>query len=312
MDRKAIYEEWQNKKVEGQNRKLTKFCDERTIKKVEQICDRNFYYYVQYQNYLEDGLNKKEITYSSLKTKRSKILNFLISKELGNQPLEIMNQETLDKYFNRICDSVEEQTFVNAVNNIKSFLKYLNEKGYILNNYDFPELKNLTSKTEKNSMKPLTAEQISKFYDRYKDKPEYLYIFDMEYYTDFDDNVIENLSMDNVDIVNKTVTLGNKKITVPTVIIDHILRLEKKNKLGRLLTVISYFSKFKPIFQEMGFNNIKPKDIKETREKLSFRCPQCGKTYEAIVDNWCVVQYTENGKLWIVCRDCGRKYENEA
>ena len=63
----------------------------------------------------------------------------------------------------------------------------------------------------------------------------------------------------------------------------------------------------------MGFDNIKPKDIfKETRDKLSFRCPQCGKTYEAIVDNWCVVQYTENGKLWIVCRDCGRKYENEA
>ena len=315
IDRGAIYEEWQNKMVEGQGGELEKFCSEQTIKKLEQICDKNFYYYVQYQNHLEDKLKKKENkNYATLKTQRSKILNFLISNELGNRPLEMITQKTLNKYFEKIYGSgIEGDTFATEVRYVKRFLKYLNEEGYILNNYDFPELKNLNSKTEKNLMKPLTPEQVSIFYDSYKDSPEYLYVFDMKYYTDFKDVDIKNLSMDNIDIDNSRITVNNTSINVPKKVIAHILELDKKKKLGKLSSVSAYFAKLKPLFQKMGFDNIKPKDIfKETRDKLSFRCPQCGKTYEAIVDNWCVVQYTENGKLWIVCRDCGRKYENEA
>ena len=77
IDREAIYEEWQNKRVEGQRGKLTKFCDKETIEKMEQICDRNFYYYVQYQNHLENELKKKGKTnYQSLKSQRTQILFF--------------------------------------------------------------------------------------------------------------------------------------------------------------------------------------------------------------------------------------------
>ena len=35
-------------------------------------------------------------------------------------------------------------------------------------------------------------------------------------------------------------------------------------------------------------------------------CPECGEKFEAVAENWCVKQYTEDGKQIIVCREnCG-------
>lgn len=37
-----------------------------------------------------------------------------------------------------------------------------------------------------------------------------------------------------------------------------------------------------------------------------WRCPECGEKFEAVAENWCVKQYTENSKQIIVCREnCG-------
>ena len=38
-------------------------------------------------------------------------------------------------------------------------------------------------------------------------------------------------------------------------------------------------------------------------------CPYCGDSYEAVSENWLLVQFEKNGKLYLACKECQGKYE---
>ena len=133
-----------------------------------------------------------------------------------------------------------------------------------------------------NHKQSLTARQISEFYNSYSDRIDYLYIF-----------------------ANRIITIEGYSQKVPDSIIRNILTLYTQRKLNKLPHVNQFVSNLKPFFEKIGFENFKAKDITETKKKLLLRCPQCGNEFEAIIDNWCAIQYAENGKLWIICRECG-------
>ena len=38
-------------------------------------------------------------------------------------------------------------------------------------------------------------------------------------------------------------------------------------------------------------------------------CPYCGDSYEAVSENWLLVQFEKNGKLYLACKECHGKYE---
>lgn len=293
--------------VKQSGKKVT-FCGKSVINDFNKICDQNFEFYVLYQDHY---LNEEKKSLLSMLGIRSKIKDFLLSDELSNKPLNIVPLETIDMYFYNVyaTNNDTKKTFISRVDYINGFLKYLFEQGLIPKKFNSEKFRGLQFKeeaTDKNKKKAITPKQVSEFHAKCKDKPEYLYVFDMKYYTDFDDEQIQSLTMKNVDISNRTITIDEKSVVVPESVINNIIEIDRSNRLGELAGVKQYFIYLKPVFEELGFKNIKPKDITlETKKRLSFTCPQCGNEYEAIVENWCAVQYTESGAFWIVCRGCG-------
>ena len=57
------------------------------------------------------------------------------------------------------------------------------------------------------------------------------------------------------------------------------------------------------IFLKEDKNNFKIK------RKGYIDCPYCGNSYEAVSENWLLVQFAKNGKLYLACKACKGKYE---
>ena len=57
------------------------------------------------------------------------------------------------------------------------------------------------------------------------------------------------------------------------------------------------------IFLKEDKNNFKIK------RKGYIDCPYCGNSYEAVSENWLLVQFAKNGKLYLACKECKGKYE---
>lgn len=57
------------------------------------------------------------------------------------------------------------------------------------------------------------------------------------------------------------------------------------------------------------------KFLKEDKNNFKIRrkgyidCPYCGNSYEAVSENWLLVQFEKNGKLYLACKECRGKYE---
>lgn len=57
------------------------------------------------------------------------------------------------------------------------------------------------------------------------------------------------------------------------------------------------------------------KFLKEDKNNFKIRrkgyidCPYCGNSYEAVSENWLLVQFAKNGKLYLACKECQGKYE---
>ncbi len=47
----------------------------------------------------------------------------------------------------------------------------------------------------------------------------------------------------------------------------------------------------------------------EIKRKGYIDCPYCGNSYEAVSENWLLVQFAKNGKLYLACKECKGKYE---
>lgn len=312
MDRAPIYEKWLKTTYIGQEGKETPLCDDGTLSKFDRINDHNFGYYVDYQEYyISQG---KKV--SSIPTRRSEIYEFLIFIEGSGAFLEDVTEDMLNTHMlSRKRDSTKS-TFTNRISYLSGFFAYLHEKGIISFVFDSLEYKSWAKELpdpKENKEKPLNLEQVSKFrqmlIDQSYDYPkyrEYLYVFDMLYYTQFNDNQIQNLSLrNNVDVSNRVIKIDEVKATVPQEVIDNIVFLDSSGKLGQLLRVLQYVKYMKPLLNEIGFENVRKTDIVVSKDNLSFRCPQCNTSFEATIDNWCARQYSKDGKLWIVCKRCG-------
>lgn len=299
MDRKAIYSEWLGLKFEGRA-----FCSNQTIKKCDMVLDINFEYYVEYQNYLFE----KETNITSIRQRRSKILDFLSSYIMKDCSLNSVTQEQIESYFFNVLGTDSDSTYMARVNYVKGFFDYLSER--LPNKIEWNGLR--LSRDELNTSnefvkKAMTAKQISFCRNRYKNDLRKLYIFEMLYYTDFSKEEIKNLKFDDVDFIDYTINLG-KKVNIPKSLIKLIADMHKKGLLEQTYDIDACIEQMKKELKEYGINNFKPKDVAETKKLIYWRCPQCGRSYEAIADNWCVCQYTDTGNYWIVCREnCGNE-----
>lgn len=310
MNRQTIYKKWLSTTYKGQDGREIPLCDESTIQSFELVNDSNFAYYAEYQDYYIE--NKKA---SSIPSIRAEIIKFLLSDPMRYTPLECITVDALDAYILSRKSSIRmRNTFINKINYLSGFFDYLKTSGKISITFDYEMYKRWADdypETNHNKAKSLTPKQISEF--RYKlvagsvrfpEYREYLYVFDMKYYTDFEDYQIQSLSIENIKD-DHTIIIDNIISHVPYEVINNIIELHRTNKLGTLLTVRQYIIYMKSIFDELDFENLRPKDIKASKNNLSFKCPQCGHSYEAIVDYWCAKEFCDEGKIWIVCKRCG-------
>lgn len=313
MDRKAIYQKWLSTTYKGQDGEDTPLCEKSTLLKFDKVNDHNFGHYVEYQNDYIDVQGKSILSLTRI---RSEILEFLLSEGLSNLPLKSVTADILDAHMLNRKNGATKKTFNNRINYLAGFFDFLSSKGILPNIFDSEKYRIWAESCptpKENATKPLTPKHISEFRQKLIDDSEehpryreYLYVLDMLYYTEFDKNQIKNISFkNNVNCKGRTIFIDGQVVQVPQDVVDNIKYLDEAGRLGKLLRTDQYIKYMKPIFEQLDFENIRIKDIEESKKTLSFCCPQCHKPFEATIDNWCARQYSKDGKLWIVCMRCG-------
>lgn len=93
-------------------------------------------------------------------------------------------------------------------------------------------------------------------------------------------------------------TCKNKGFFVKHVIIAFMDIFAKEN------LILEYVDSSSLVYEQQNDSQF---GVDENDIKIMFwTCPQCGKKFEAIADNWCVKKFSEEGKNWVVCREnCG-------
>ncbi len=297
LRREEIYSEWEKITCEDG----TAFFGKESRKKFDKISDVHFSLYERYQSHLfAIETNRK-----SAVNRRSRILDFLLWLESINCSLSNITQDALDTYFaGKKKDKAT--TITSRVNYLKDFFIYHAE--IFSETIDVDRYRKSAENIAK--MQQLTPYQISHCRQRYKDDWRKLYIFEMIYYTDFTDEEIKNVKIEDVNhmdcsIQNKD---ASKKIHVPSHLIELIDKMNERGIFGCSFDIVAYIGQMREELKSLNIQNFNVKDGIATRRKTFCECPQCGNKYEMIADNWCVIQYTENGAFWIVCREkCGRE-----
>ena len=162
-------------------------------------------------------------------------------------------------------------------------------------------------KKVKNPMKSLTIKQMEQCRGLYSDNLEKLYIIEMLYETECTDDDLVELTYDSFDFIERCFTYRGKKISVSHNLANIIEKIKHSKVFTSKYHVMTLLEHMKDELQEIEIININPQDFKKTRKNMLFKCPQCNKEYEAIVDNWCAKQFRKKGNFWIICRRCGEE-----
>ena len=311
MDRSEIYSIWLATTYRNQDGYDTPLCNNKTIQKFDGVNDFNLRCYADYQDFY---LSTRDV--ASIPSIRAKILQFLLSDGAKNIPLKDITVSVLDEFFENRKQVAARQTFESIVSYLGGFFEFLQNEKIVSTIFDSEKYRAWALECPDgngNAAQAMRAGQVSEFRnyllaeaDEHPVYREYLYVFDMLYYSDFENQQIKTLSVsDNVDAQSCLIKFSDKSCQVPPQVIENILALNEMGRLGNLLNVRQYILNMRPLLEEFDFENLRPKDIKETRKRCFFQCPQCGRSFEAVIENWCGMQYSETGEIWIVCKECG-------
>lgn len=295
MNRDEVYKKWMSQKMS--NGEFV--AGEMTIKKCKQLSDENFEIFFRYVESILDD--------SAFKQRRSRILHFLLYLSNSEIQFKKITQINIDEYFARCKEKKEsDNNILTRVNYLKNLIEYYKE--VLENEIDLERYR--ISKAEirkKNPMKSLTVKQLEKCREYYKDDFERLYIIEMFYETGITDDELVQLTYDKFDAISQSFEVKGKRIKVSQNLANIIEKIRYSKVFQNNYHVMTLLEHIKVELEEIGIENINPQDLKKTRKTMMFRCPQCDKEYEAIVDNWCAKQFRKNGNFWIVCRICGEE-----
>lgn len=312
MDRSKIYSMWLATTYRNQDGHDTPLCNNRTIQKFNDVNEFNIRCYADYQDFY---LKTHDV--ASMPSIRAKILQFLLSDGVKCIQLKDITADIVDKFFEDRKQTTVKKTFETIVSYLSGFFEFLQNERIISNVFDSEKYRTWALECPDSNSKaaqPMRAGQVSEFRNyllaeavEHPVYREYLYVFDMLYYSDFENRQIKSLTvLDNVDVQSNLIRFGDSICKVPIRVIENILTLNETGRLGNLLNIRQYILNMRPLFEEeFDFENLRPKDIKETRKKSFHQCPQCGQSFEAVIENWCGMQYNETGEIWIVCKECG-------
>ncbi|PJI06552.1 MULTISPECIES: site-specific integrase [Clostridium] len=292
MNWEEIYNQWMVQRIDDKP-----IISERLIKKFRKINEHNRNLYLEYHNHF---FKNNKLKLSSYRNYRSKIVDFLTYRPIINKKLEDITQENIDDYFYKFIDRDKATSFNNRVSYIKDFFDFHKSKLKIKLEFKIRSTKNEIDNDKDNQAVALRSDQIEFYRQQYYTQPAKLFLFEMVYYDIMNLNELKMLKKYSFDKENREIILKNKKIKIPSHLISLAERLQKGFNVDELIKEIK-----KELREKNMVENFKYIDITKTRDFAFITCPECGKKYEAIAENWCVKQYYNGGNHWIVCRKCG-------
>ena len=264
-----------------------------TIDRLFRLPEQSLSDYLSYLDYVESNGNIYTIP-----TYRSKQLNFLEYVSDKGYELRTITQNVVDEYFEKY--DYEENN--ERVNYLKPFLAF-----FSLGNIDIEKFRRKSNKKKVAKMKRLSAENISEARYKFRNDAKKLFVFEMIYYTEFSMTEIGEIQREHIDYSSRSISYCGKESVLP----EKLMAFIQKNEsilFDESFDMTTTIEKIREDLAEYGMDNLTATDGKETRKALFWTCPQCGKQFEAVAENWCVKQYTQDGENWIVCREyCGHE-----
>ncbi|MBE7033318.1 MAG: hypothetical protein E7406_03730 [Ruminococcaceae bacterium] len=306
MDRKELLEEL--KKLKSSDDQI--LLSGRALNDLTTLSDDNFKYFFEFAKKDLTTRNKKSADQYISTTKRYLQLISNIPCSMENSTSQII-ETFLSEHGNSAKD----------IQNKVSHLKALFDSAGFDYTIDFKDFKPKSAAPIKNISR-IEAEKISKAIEEYKtlrkastltdgEKDKYTkkqFILEMFFFTPLTIAEIQNYQKEQCLFDNNSIYFKGEKYPVPNTLINLMREMEERNILHGTHYTRGTTEEIQKDLAKFGMEDISSQGAKNTRDAIFWTCPQCGKKYLAIAENWCVKQYTENGENWIVCREiCGHE-----
>lgn len=287
----------------------------KTLPRLKKLPTQSFWSFIEYYEKVFVSENRID----SFNTYMSQILPFLEYLMSIDCSLENVTQETMDEYLTKFKG---QKGITHKIDDIKDFLEKINLLDGIDISHHYPTISSATDE-EKDDMPIITAEKLSCAKEVYlkvikshesdgtTDNEEYLnavkrlFILEMFFNTPLRKEYVKAFQKGDGEFTNNTIHFKDKEYYISNEQLSNLILKVRNMDTFDIEVNVDHMEKELADY-DMGI--LHPRGAKKTRDAIFWTCPQCGKKYLAIAENWCVKQYTENGENWIVCREiCGHE-----
>lgn len=285
-----------------------------TLPRLKKLPTQSFWPFIEYYEKFFVSENRID----SFNTYMSQILPLLEYLATINCDLESITQEIMDEYLGKFKG---QKGLTHKIDGIKDFLEKLNLSNGISITHHYPILS--VNDEEKEDMPIITAEKLSGAKEVYlkvikscesngtTDNEEYLnavkrlFILEMFFNTPLRKEYVKAFQKGDGEFIDNTIYFKDKEYYISNEQLTDLILKARNMDTFDIEVNVDHMEKELADF-DMGI--LHPRGAKKTRDAIFWTCPQCGKKYLAIAENWCVKQYTDNGDNWIVCREiCGHE-----
>lgn len=281
---------------------------EKSINNLMLLSDINLSHYLGFLDFSVEN-SKLDDSFKSTRSTHLDLLKFVSTLDID---LIDITQNIVDDYF--IQYSHQAQSSINnKARFLKPFLSFFPLKNHISLDSYIVEPENNDDK-----MPRIKAEELSKAKFLYRkvrettelaDNKDYiiatkkLFVLEMIFYTRLSEKNIGKYFKGDMAHDDCSIFFKNNRYFVPKSLINLINEIHGSPKAYETLDVKTAIDSLKDDLSSLNMSNLSSKGAEKTTKTIFWTCPQCGREYEAIAENWCVKQYTENGENWIVCRE---------
>ena len=258
------------------------------------------------------GLEENGLSESTIRNYRPKVKACLISDIFKNRDINDITENDVEKYLLEFVSKDKPQTYQSRINYNKSFFDYACPD--IAKEVDWKVLRlKIDELNADNAAQILDAKIIAACRDEMNDfsntdKLRKRFIFEMMLHTeltsiDIGNVKYEDFQIEKIDGQERCVLQWKHENIILSHMVGLIIKEMKKKELFHFDTR-TYVEQLKVELKKCGVENFKRSDLERTRKERFQICPQCGKRYEALPENWCLREFGERKELWIICRGC--------
>ena len=143
--------------------------------------------------------------------------------------------------------------------------------------------------------------------EKYRNATRKLFVLQMYFYTPFSIKEIGKWQKNDCQFDDDKLFFKDEEYSIPRSLLDLIEEMRTSGLYYDAHDVVSTHHQLRCDLEKYEMGEITSKGADDTRKRIFWSCPQCGRKFEAIADNWCVMRYTDENKEWVqnwvVCRE---------